>query len=569
MTRLLGLLQPRRLLLAVTLFGLGSIVLNVSGPVVLGAATDVVFDGVTGDGVDSGELAMLLCVALALYTGSALCWILQGRLTTRLVQGMVFRLRRSVDEKLTRLPLAYLDARSRGEVLSRTTNDVDNIAQSLQQTVSQVTNSLLLLVGVVAMMLWISPLLASVALVAVPLCLILARFLGRRAQEQFKRQWAIAGELSGHAEETLSAHAVVTVFGRQQQRAEEFRAQSERLRQAATRAQFVSGLMGPSTMAIGNVSYVLVAVVGALQMSAGNLSIGSVQAFVQYSRQFTQPLMSLSSLASVVQSGIASAERVFTFLDAPEEEQGERKAATSPRTRFTGRVDFSEVCFRYEPDEPLIEDFSLTVEPGSLVAIVGPTGAGKTTLVNLLVRFYDVTAGRISLDGTDIRAMHRDDLRSAFGMVLQDTWVFSGTIHDNIAYGKDGATAEEVIAAARLSHADHFIRTLPDGCQTVLDGNGSGLPTERTSICGCSVTGGSFLARRWSNYSRPPTASCARERSSVRPDPLRQARGVHGARHSRRAVSGPGTRRNGSGRPGVASPPSGGGRRGRFRDLGA
>jgi ATP-binding cassette, subfamily B, multidrug efflux pump len=507
--RLIGLLRPYHRLSGVAVLGVASIVLNVSGPWLLGRATNVIFSGavgrrfpagmtkaevvdrlrqqgegalvplinsvdfIPGRGVDFRKLGLTLLAALAVYAGSGLFWILQGRFTTRFVQRTVFRLRRDVEEKLARLPLSYFDRQPRGEVLSRTTNDIDNLAQSLQQTLSQITNSALLLVGVLGMMFWISPLLAVVALVAVPLSMYLTKMIGKRAQRQFAQQWKTTGKMNTQIDEAYTGYALVKVFGRQEESLAAFREQNELLFRSATRAQFISGIIGPVTVLIGNVSYVLVAIIGGLQLASGTLSIGAVQAFIQYSRQFTQPLMAMANLSNLVQSGVASAERVFEFLDA-EEECPSAVAPTRPEP-IRGRVCFESVSFRYRPDQPLIEDLSLTVEPGRLVAIVGPTGAGKTTLVNLLMRFYDVTAGRITLDGVDIRDIDRDALRSVMGMVLQETWLFGGTIRENIAYGRDEVTSEEILAAAQAAHVDHFIRTLPAGYDTVIDNDDAGV----------------------------------------------------------------------------------------------
>ena len=505
--RLVAMLRPYRRLAGVGAFGLGSIVLNVSGPWLLGRATNLIFAGylgqrfpsgdtkeeiaerlrgegadvlaalvgtvdfVPGLGIDFRALGLTLLAVLAAYVGSGMFWIMQGRLTTNLVQRALFGLRQQVEAKLSRLPLSYFDQRTRGEVLSRTTNDIDNIAQGLQQTISQITNSLLLLVGVLGMMVWISPLLAAVALVAVPMSIYLTKVIGKRSQTQFAQQWKTAGDLNAHVDEVYTGYALVKMFGHEQESLAAFRTHNEQLYRSSTRAQFISGTIGPVTTLIGNVSYVLIAVIGGLQLASGALSVGAVQAFIQYSRQFTQPLMALANLSNLVQSAVASAERVFAFLDAPEETPS---AATEERpTR--GRVCFEAVSFRYQDGRPLIENLSLVVEPGRSVAIVGPTGAGKTTLVNLLMRFYDVTAGRITIDGADIRDMDRDQLRSAIGIVTQDPWLFGGTIRENIAYGRDSATDDEIVAAARAAHVDHFVRTMSDGYDTMIDTEGGGV----------------------------------------------------------------------------------------------
>ncbi len=407
------------------------------------------------------------------------------RLSNRAINGTMFRMREEIQAKLSRLPLSYFDRAKRGEVLSRATNDIDNIAQTLNQTMGQLINSLLTIIGVLAMMFWISPLLALVALVTVPVSVVVATRVGKRSQPQFVEQWKSTGKLNAHVEEMYSGHALVKVFGRQTESAEAFREQNEALYRASFRAQFVSGMMQPLMFFISNLNYVLVAVVGGLRVASGSLSIGDVQAFIQYSRQFSMPLTQVASMANLVQSGVASAERIFELLDAEEQQPDAVAAERQPDgasgpggpSGLGGRVTLEKVAFRYEPDKPLIENLSLDVEPGHTVAIVGPTGAGKTTLVNLLMRFYEVTGGRIALDGVDIARMSREELRSGIGMVLQDTWLFGGTIAENIAYGAASreVTRAEVEEAARAAHADRFIRTLPDGYDTVIDDEGTGV----------------------------------------------------------------------------------------------
>jgi ATP-binding cassette, subfamily B, multidrug efflux pump len=505
--RLLRMMRPERTLIVLgLLIGAGSVGLSVLGPKVLGRATDLIFAGVLskqipagvtkaqmvarlraeghgnqadllnalnlvpGAGIDFNAVGRVLGFVALIYVGaSALMW-LQGRLTTTIVQRAIYRLREQSEEKLARLPLSYFDKQPRGEVLSRVTNDIDNIAQSTQQTLSQVIISLLTIVGVLTMMFVISWELALIALVTVPVSVLVAARLGKRAQPQFVKQWRTTGTLNGHIEEMYTGHSLVKVFGRREEAEERFREHNDELFQSSYRAQFVSGLIQPAMMFIGNINYVLVAVVGALKVASGTLSIGDVQAFIQYSRQFTQPLTQVASMANLMQSGVASAERIFALLDA--DEQSPEPAALGLPAQVRGRVEFEHVSFRYLPDEPLIEDLSLSVEPGHTVAIVGPTGAGKTTLVNLLMRFYEVTGGRITLDGVDVAGVAREELRSKTGMVLQDAWLFGGTIAENIAYGADDPSTEKIVQAARATHVDRFVRTLPDGYDTVLDDEG-------------------------------------------------------------------------------------------------
>ncbi|WP_058047070.1 ABC transporter ATP-binding protein [Streptomyces roseifaciens] len=507
--RLLGTLRPERALITVALvLCVASVALSVLGPKILGRATDLIFAGVIGNkfpdgiskaeavermreqgdgtaadllgsvdftpgqGIDFDAVGNVLFWVLLIYVGASLFGLVQARIATTVVQRAVFRLRRQVEEKLGRLPLSYFDKQPRGEVLSRATNDIDNVAQTLQQTMSQIVTSLLTITGVLAVMFWISWLLALVALITVPVSVVVATKIGKRAQPQFVAQWKTTGKLNAHIEEMYTGHALVKVFGREKESAEIFSKENEDLFQAGFKAQFISGVIQPAMMFIGNLNYVLVAVVGGLRVASGALSIGDVQAFVQYSRQFSQPLTQVASMANLVQSGVASAERVFELLDA--EEQSEDAADAPKPGRVRGEVAFEEVSFRYEADKPLIDGLSLTVRPGETVAIVGPTGAGKTTLVNLLMRFYEVGGGRITLDGTDIAAMSREELRSHIGMVLQDTWLFGGTIAENIAYGAPAGTSmDKIVEAARATHVDRFVRTLPDGYDTVIDDEGS------------------------------------------------------------------------------------------------
>ncbi|MEU7277361.1 ABC transporter ATP-binding protein [Streptomyces sp. NPDC045431] len=480
--RLLRTLAPeRRLVLGVLAAGTAAVALAVTAPRILGHATDLVVAGAASPaGVDFRAVGEVLALAVGVIAASsALTWV-QMRLAMTAVQRTGHRLRELAQAKLARLPLAYFDKQPRGEILSRATNDIDNITQTMQQAFSQMVRALLTLVGVLAMMFWISPLLALIALATVPVSVVVATLIGKRAQPQFVRQWAVTGKLNAHVEEAYTGHAEVLLFGRRRQAVVAFDELGEQLYASSFRAQFMSGLIQPATAFVGNLNYVLIAVVGGLRVASGTLSIGDVQAFVQYSYEFNGPISQVAAMANLLQSGVASAERVFDLLDAEEEREDEVRtptsaAATRERGK-AGRVSFEKVAFRYEPGKPLIEDLSLTVEPGQTVAIVGPTGAGKTTLVNLLMRFYETTAGRILLDGVDVSTTSRRELRSGIGMVLQDTWLFGGTIADNIAYGVPGEVPRErIVEAAMATHADRFIRTLPDGYDTVVDEEGANL----------------------------------------------------------------------------------------------
>ncbi|MFI9235132.1 ABC transporter ATP-binding protein [Streptomyces sp. NPDC053079] len=508
--RLLGLLRPHRALVALLLaLGIAGVTLAAFGPVLMGKATDLVFAGVVGKrlpagtspqeaigqlradghgslakvfstvdvhpgrGIDFAALERVLLLLLALYLAASLFTLLQGRLATLVINRVVLDLREKVADKLTRLPIGYFDRNPAGELLSRVTNDVDNLQQTLQQALSQLITSVFSFLALLAMMFVISPLLALVMLASVPVSVVLVSVIAKRAQPRYAEQWAATGTLSGHVEEMYSGHALVKGFGRRELAERAFDEHNDAVYRAGAKAQFASGTIEPSMMFIGNLGYIVVSVVGALRVVSGSLSIGDVQAFVMYARQFNQPIVEAGTVAGQLQSAIASADRVFALLDA--DEQGPDPDRPERPARIEGRVEFEGVGFRYSPGTPLIEDLSLTVEPGRTVAIVGPTGAGKTTLGNLLMRFYEPGEGRVLLDGTDITRMRRDELRGHIGLVLQDSWLFGGTIAENIAYGSPRATREEIVAAARATCVDRFVRTLPEGYDTVLDEESSGV----------------------------------------------------------------------------------------------
>lgn len=514
--RLLRRLTPQRgMTIAVMVLGVGGIAIGVVGPRILGHATDLLFNGVIGrglpagltkeqaveaardrgddtfadllsgmnvvpgQGVDFGAVARTLMLALALYLVAALMVWVQARLLNIVVQRTMVSLRADVEAKIHRLPLRYFDSRQRGEVLSRVTNDVDNLQQSLSMSITQLLTSVLTVVAVLVMMLTISPLLTLLTAVTVPLSLWVTRSIAKRSRKLFVAQWANTGKLNAHIEETYSGFTVVKTFGHRARAEDEFRELNDDVYHASFGAQFLSGLISPATIFIGNISYVAVAVVGGLQVATGQITLGSIQAFIQYVRQFNQPLTQIAGMYNTMQSGIASAERVFDLLDAEEEpadpSRDLRALLPAGDERRGGRVEFDRVSFGYQPGAPVIEDLSLVAEPGTTVAIVGPTGAGKTTLVNLLMRFYDVDSGQILLDGVDISSVSRSSLRSRIGMVLQDTWLFAGTVYENIAYGRPEAGHDEVIEAATAAYVDRFVHTLPDGYETRLNDGGTNI----------------------------------------------------------------------------------------------
>lgn len=502
--RLFGLMAAEKLgLINVVLLVIGSVVLTVIAPKVLGKAMDIVFSGVIGSqlpagakiedviagaraqgrddfadmlatagvvpgqGIDFTALGQIIIIVLLMYLVASMLMWAQGYILNALVMRVVYRLREDIERKVNRLPLRYFDTRQRGDVMSRVTNDVDNIQQALQQAFSQLVQSGLTIIGIGVMMFVVSWQLALLALIALPLSAIIAGVIGSRSQRMFKAQWKHTGDVNGHVEESFSGLDIVRAFGRDEVMLEEFDRRNEALFKASAGAQFVSGMIMPSMQFVSYLSYVLVAVAGGLKVASGQMTLGDATAFIQYSREFSQPISEMAGVANMLQSGVASAERTFELLDAEEEDPDDAHEALPPRT--PGKVEFSEVSFRYSEEVPLIEKVSFTADPGHTVAIVGPTGAGKTTLVNLVMRFYEITGGAIYLDGTDIQDLTRADLRSHVGMVLQDAWLFEGTIRDNIRYGRLDATDDEVMDAAKATMVDRFVRQLPDGYDTVID----------------------------------------------------------------------------------------------------
>jgi ATP-binding cassette, subfamily B, fatty acid transporter len=528
--RLIKRLTPQRWLTAAVIsLGISGVALNVIGPRILGHATDLLFNGVIGRqlpegitkeqaiaaarargdntfadllsgmnvrpgvGVDFGAVGRTLLITLGLYLLGALMVWAQFRLLNITVQRTLMGLRSDVEDKVHRMPLSYFDSRQRGELLSRVTNDIDNVQTSLSMTISQLLTSVLTVLAVLVMMMTMSPLLAVITLMTVPLSLLVTRTIARRSQRLFVAQWTNTGRLNAHIEETYSGFTVVKTFGHRARAEQQFGDFNADVYHASFGAQFLSGLVSPATMFLGNLSYVAVAVVGGLQVATGQITLGSIQAFTQYVRQFNQPLTQVSAMYNTLQSGMASAERVFDLLDAPEQTPDTPVVMPSPNGQGrSGRVEFQHVNFSYRPGTPVIEDLSLLAEPGSTVAIVGPTGAGKTTLVNLLMRFYDVDSGRILVDGIDISTVSRHALRSRIGMVLQDTWLFGGTIAENIGYGRPGASREEIVEAARCAYVDRFVHTLPDGYDTWVSDDGGNISAGEKQLI---TIARAFLAR--------------------------------------------------------------------------
>ncbi|HYF79855.1 MAG TPA: ABC transporter ATP-binding protein [Symbiobacteriaceae bacterium] len=479
--RLITYMRPRYWRLGVVFsMAIISTIFSIVSPKVMGKATTKLFEGlvakfmgIPGATVDFDYIAQILLFLGGLYILSSAFMYIQQYVMAGVAQGTVFDLRTAVNDKLNRLPLKYFDSKTHGEILSRVTNDLDTVANTLQQAVTQLITSGVTIIGVIIMMLTISPLLTLITIVTLPLSGIGTAVIASKSQKFFKAQQKSLGELNGHVEEMYTGHKVVKAYGREERSIGDFGRINEQLYEAGWKAQFVSGMIMPLMQFVGNVGYVLVCVAGGIMVTKRTIEIGDIQAFIQYSRQFTFPIAQLANIANVIQSTVAAAERVFELLDEQEEipDPADARVVKSPE----GVVQFEHVKFGYKPDVPLIEDMNIDVKPGQVVAIVGPTGAGKTTLVNLLMRFYEIDGGRITVDGVDIREMARGDLRTMFGMVLQDTWLFNGTIRENIAYGREGATEKEIITAAKAAHADHFIRTLPEGYSTVLNEEASNI----------------------------------------------------------------------------------------------
>lgn len=479
--RLMTYLQPFRVSISfVLLAAILSTLFSIISPKLMGNAVTKLSEGaigklkgIPGAKIDFDAILQIVLILAALYIFSSVLLYIQQRIMVGVTQRIVFNLRRDISEKLTRVPLSFFDARSHGDTMSRATNDVDTISSTMQQSLTQLITSVVTLIGIIIMMLTISPLLTLATIVTLPLSILGTKMIATRSQKYFKGQQRTLGELNGHVEEMYTGHTIVKAFGREKQAVDKFNEINDRLYHSGWKAQFISGLIFPLMSFIGNIGYVLVSVIGGIMVTHSAIKIGDVLAFIQYSGQFGMPITQVANIANVIQSTIAAAERIFELLDETEEVQENK--VTDSVAEVKGHVQFEDVSFAYKTDTPLIDNMNINVKPGQTVAIVGPTGAGKTTIVNLLMRFYELQSGRISIDGVDSRNMSRSHLRGLFGMVLQDTWLFNGTIRDNIAYGRHGATEEEIIEAARAAYADHFIRTLPDGYDTILNEEASNL----------------------------------------------------------------------------------------------
>ncbi|MFQ3543849.1 ABC transporter ATP-binding protein [Halobacillus rhizosphaerae] len=477
--RLIGYLRPRsKALTAVFFAAILSTVFSIVGPKIMGTAITELFEGaydkmkgVQGGGIDFHRIAQILFILAGLYVISSIFNFIQQYIMSSVAQKTAYDLREDVNQKLEKLPLRYFDSHSNGDILSRMTNDIDTISSTLQQSLTQFITSIVTIVGIVIMMLSISPLLTLISIVSLPLSIFAIRPILKRSQKYFADQQRTLGQLNGHIEEMFTGHQVVKAFGHEKKAGDEFDDVNDELYQAGSKAQFISGIIMPIMTFIGNISYVLISVVGGILVTQRAISIGDIQAFITYTRQFTQPITQTANIANIIQSTVAAAERVFELLDEKEEE---KENASQHIGEKSGTVTFEHVDFGYENDL-LIEDMNIAVQQGQTVAIVGPTGAGKTTLINLLMRFYELNGGSIKIDGIDTRELSRSELRQNFGMVLQDTWLFNGTIKENIAYGKKDATEEEIILAAEMAHADHFIRTLPEGYDTILNEEASNI----------------------------------------------------------------------------------------------
>ncbi|URN96600.1 MAG: ABC transporter ATP-binding protein/permease [Candidatus Pristimantibacillus lignocellulolyticus] len=486
--RLIQYLKPYQIrLFIVFLTAILSTIFSIVSPRVLGEATDIILDGwlskekgIAGAGIDFKGIAFILAILALLYVISAVFGFIQQFLMAKVAQKVVYQLREDVNHKLGRLPLKFFDSRSNGDILSRVVNDVDNVANTLQQSLTQMITSVVTIIGIIIMMLTISPLLTLILILTLPLSFVVIAVVAKKSQRHFKNQQNELGDLNGHVEEMYTGHTIVKAFGREKESIQRFEEMNDKLYESSWRAQFMSGIMMPLMGFIGNIGYVLICVVGGIQVTNQVITVGNIQAFIQYARQFTMPITQTANIANIIQSTIASAERVFELLDEVEEEKD-----INPNLKIAnpqGNVSFQHVKFGYKDDAVLMEDLNLDVKSGQTIAIVGPTGAGKTTLVNLLMRFYNIQGGAITIDGKSIDQLERSYVRSLFGMVLQDTWLFNGTIRDNIAYGRDGASEEEIIAAAKAAHADHFIRTLPDGYNTILNEEASNISSGQKQL---------------------------------------------------------------------------------------